>query len=69
MMTGLDTSLKQVNIFYQYGGKNSKWPKKYKILRKMVISQKLSTIGFMHIARVAVGWTTKLNLFKVPMRV
>ena len=34
--------LKQVKICYQYGEKNSKWPKKYKILRKMVITRKLS---------------------------
>ena len=34
--------LKQVKILYQYGLQHSKWPKKYKILRKIAIIQKLS---------------------------
>ena len=41
-MTGLDTKFKKVNITYQYGCQDSKLPKKYKILRKMTKTQKLS---------------------------
>ena len=39
-MIGMRIKLKKCHILYKYGFRNSKWPKRYEIFRKVAITQK-----------------------------
>ena len=55
---------KQFHILYKYGCRNSKWPKRYEIFRKVAITQKIYQTEF--IFSIAF-WNSIMNELRIKL--